>query len=495
MGNTIENIPNSSTLINSMRSIGYDFESALADILDNSITAKAKKIDINFPIGNDEELFLEIFDDGIGMDRKELIEAMRFGSSKTQERDKDDLGRFGLGLKTASLSQCRKLTVVSKKGGFPSAFSWDIDILSARSNWDMLELTYEEINKKFPKYEKYSNLNSFTIVLWEKFDRLVQEVNLFNSINDIFSRKISSAEKHLALVFHRFVEDGLQININGFGIKPIDPFLSSHNKTDEKPEEFLNTKTSSGINEKVGIKPYILPYHKDLSKDDFEKIGGLENLDKQGFYVYRNKRLMIYGTWFKIRPKSELSRNARIRVDIPNTLDDLWSIDIKKQKAIIPSTLLEQLRGEVSSSIEKSKKIYEYKGNIQTKDGSIWNKITDLRVNSVRYEINIKSDLLENLFDNLDEKTINTIKKIFSLIEYSIPYRDIYNAVSEKRDVNKIEESQVDSILTQAITLYYDFKKKRNLNSDAIIDKICDYEPFLSANIKEKMKEMVKING
>lgn len=495
MSVTLENIPNSSILINSMRSIGYDFESALADIIDNSITAKAKKIDINFPVGNHDALFLEIVDDGVGMDREELIEAMRFGSIKSQERNKDDLGRFGLGLKTASLSQCRKFTVVSKKAGFCSAFSWDIDVLSSTSNWNMMELTFEEICVKIPKYHKYSNLDSFTIVLWEKFDRLSQEVDLFNDITDVFSRRINTAEKYLALIFHRFIEDGLKIYINNFEIKSIDPFLSSHNKTDEKPEEFLNTKTSTGKNEKVGIKTYILPYHKDLTKADFDKIGGLENLDKQGFYVYRNKRLMIYGTWFKMRPKSELARNARIRVDIPNTLDDLWSIDIKKQKAIIPNTILEQLRGEVSSSIEKSKKIYEYKGNIQTKDGSIWNKVVELRENSIRYEINLKSELLENLFDNLDDKSINTIKKIFTLIEYSLPYKDIYNAVSEKREVNKIEELQADWILTQAITLYYDFKKKRNLSSDAIVDKICDYEPFLSANIKEKMKEMVNKNG
>ena len=118
MSKTLENIPNSSTLINSMRSIGYDFESALADILDNSISAKAKMIDINFPIGSNDELYLEIVDDGIGMTREELIEAMRFGSVKEKDREKDDLGRFGLGLKTASLSQCRKFTVVSKKGVF-----------------------------------------------------------------------------------------------------------------------------------------------------------------------------------------------------------------------------------------------------------------------------------------------------------------------------------------------------------------------------------------
>jgi hypothetical protein len=495
MSKTLENIPNSSVLINSMRSIGYDFESALADILDNSITAKANRIDINFPVGNDDDIFLEIVDNGIGMNREELIEAMRFGSVKGIERDKDDLGRFGLGLKTASLSQCRKFTVVSKKNDFLFAFSWDIDLLSAESNWNMMELSMDEIVMKIPKYQQYSYLDSYTIVLWEKFDRLRQEVDLFNNIKDIFSKKIRSAEKHLALIFHRFIENGLKILINDFEIKSIDPFLSLHNKTDEKPEEFLNTMTSTGENEKVGIKTYILPYHKDLSKADFEKIGGLENLDKQGFYVYRNKRLMIYGTWFKIRPKSELARNARIRVDIPNTLDDLWSIDIKKQKAIIPSTILDQLRGEVSISIEKSKKIYEYKGNIQTKDGSIWTKVIDLRENSIRYEINLKSDLLENLFDNLDDKTINTIKKIFNLVEYSLPYKDIYNAVSEKRDVNKIEEFQADTILTQAITLFNDFRNRRNLSSDAIIDKICDYEPFLSANIKERLKEIVKTSG
>src|SRR5690554_4753878 len=117
MNNKIENIPNASTLINSMRSIGYDFETAVADIVDNSITAQCKEININFPISTKSSKYLQIVDDGIGMNRNELIEAMRFGSVKHDLRSAHDLGRFGLGLKTASISQCRKFSLISKKDG------------------------------------------------------------------------------------------------------------------------------------------------------------------------------------------------------------------------------------------------------------------------------------------------------------------------------------------------------------------------------------------
>jgi len=490
MTKKVENIPNAATLINSMRSIGYDFESAVSDIIDNSITAKANNIDLLFPVGSDDVIYLQIIDDGYGMNRNELIEAMRFGSVKENDRDKDDLGRFGLGLKTASISQCRKFTVISKKNSEISGFVWDLDLIGKENNWEMIELSLLDF-LAIPNYASIVNLKSFTLVLWEKLDKLDQEINLFNNINDVFSRKLTNAEKHISLIFHRFIEEGLSITLNYRRVSPLDPFLSRHPKTDSKVEQLINTKTSQGKDEKVKMQVHVLPYHKDFSNEDYDKIGGYENIDNQGFYIYRNKRLMLYGTWFRIRPKAELSRNARIRVDIPNTLDDLWSIDIKKQKAIIPSRLLEQLKGEVASAVEKSKRLHEYKGNVQTKTGSIWNKLIDERENSVRYEINQSSDLLSNLFDNLDEKNINLVKKIFNLVELSLPYKDIYNSVSEKKNINVIDDLQTDAILSQAITLFNDFKNKRNLSALEIIDIICDYEPFLSANIKNELKEIV----
>lgn len=492
MSKCLKNLPNASVLINSLRSIGYEFETAVSDIIDNSISAYAKNIYLYFSVNDRIDPFLLIIDDGTGMDRAQLIEAMKFGSFKEQGREKDDLGRFGLGLKTASISQCRKFTTISKKNGVISAFYWDLDIIENGSDWEMYELDSIQVNS-IPHLSKLINNDSFTAVFWERLDRLEQDVSTINTLYDVFSKKIQKTEKHISLVFHRFLEDGLNIFINNNLIEPLDPFLAKHPKTIVKQEQIINTKTRERLDEKVKLQVFVLPYHKELTSKDLEKLGGNDHIDNQGFYIYRNKRLMIYGTWFRIKPKAELTKNARIKVDIPNSLDDLWSIDVKKQKAIIPGQLLEQLRGEVSFAVEKSKRIHEYKGEIQTKDGSIWSKIVDERENAVTYKINQSASIIQNLLDTLDDKSISTVNKIIELIELSLPYKDIYNAVSSKKEINIFNEAQTDFLLKQAHINFLDMKKKRNIKDTQIVELICSYEPFHSAKIKELLLE--KING
>ena len=139
-----QSLPSAPILIESIRSIGYSFETAIADLIDNSISAKATRIDIlSIP---KEEPYIIIFDNGNGMNKVELEEAMRLGSKNPNEvREENDLGRFGLGLKSASLSQCRNLTVVSKKDGKLSAFSWNLDYVIERNSWSILEYSEEEI--------------------------------------------------------------------------------------------------------------------------------------------------------------------------------------------------------------------------------------------------------------------------------------------------------------------------------------------------------------
>lgn len=485
-----KNIPNASILINSMRSIGYDFETAVADILDNSITAGASNISLNFSVDDKVDPYLLFFDNGKGMNRDELIEAMRFGSIKDTERDSNDLGRFGLGLKTASISQCKKFTVISKKDHHINGFFWDLDLIDKESGWDMYELDKNQF-VNIPFLEEHLLLESFTVVYWEKLDKLQQDVSFVNTLYDIFTKKIHKTEKHISLVFHRYIESGLNISINNNRIDALDPFLSYHPKTTIKPEQVINTKTKNGYNAKVKLQVYVLPYHKDLTNKDYEKLGGNDNLDDQGFYVYRNNRLMIYGTWFKIKPKQELSKNARIKVDIPNSLDDLWSIDIKKQKAVIPGQLLEQLRGEVSFAVEKSKRLHEYKGEIQTKDGSIWTKIVDERENSVSYKINQSADIIEDLIESLDDRSASALGKIIELIELSLPYKDIYNSVSSKKEINVINDSQVNFLISQALVNFWEMKKRKNMKDTQIVDLICSYEPYHSANIRNILLEKI----
>lgn len=493
MAKKIENVPNASVLITSMRSIGYDFESAVADIIDNSITAKAKNILISFANAHVGEPSLYIIDDGVGMSKNELIEAMRFGSIKSGKRTDDDLGRFGLGLKTASISQCKKMTVISKNDLETNGFSWDLDELADKSTWEMIELSFEEIVTKLPKEVNLNKMKSFTVVYWENFDTLDKDT-ILNQINryDVFIRKIDATEKHLSLIFHRFIDEGLNIYINNRLIESLDPFLSKHPKTVTRAEQIINTKTSDNIDEKVGVKVFILPYFTEITeKKDIDKIGGKDRFTDQGFYIYRNKRLMIHGTWFKLKPKSELSGNARIMIDIPSTLDDLWSIDVKKQSAVIPKALLEQLRKEVENAVESAKRQQNYRGSIQTKDGSPWRKRVNIRDNSVSYEINRDSRIIKKLLDELNDKEKTDIEKIFTIIETSLPYNDIHNAVAEKRGINILDDEHQNLVLEMAYNQFIDYRNTVKLSEEEIIREICALEPFLSAKIESKLREKI----
>ena len=486
------NIPNAATLINSMRSIGYDFESAVADIIDNSISANANNVFMFYSVDNTKNAVLQFFDDGRGMSCEELIEAMRFGSMKDGERDKNDLGRFGLGLKTASISQCKKLTVVSKRDGEINGFCWDLDSLTTTSSWDMIELSSSDIDE-IDRIHDFLVKETFTMVMWENFDSIEKNTTFQNSYSDVFLSMIQQTNSHLSLVFHRYIESGVKIFSNGKELKAIDPFLSKHAKTTIRDVQTINEKTSNNKNTKIQIKTFILPYHKDLSAEDIRTIGGESRLDEQGFYIYRNKRLMIHGTWFRLRPKSEMYRNARITVDIPNTLDDLWDIDIKKQKAVIPAKLIAQLKGEVNDATENSKKIHVYKGKKQITGDTIWNRIIDERNGTTKYLVNRDSRTIKVLLDDLSDCDAKTIEKLLTFVELSLPYVAIANSVSERKDINIIDETGSDMILDMALVLYKHHRNTTTKSAKEIVDSICSIEPFQSANIKSKMEEL--ING
>lgn len=334
-----ENKPTADVLMVSMRAMGYSFESAIADVVDNSISAHANDISIRFPI-DPEDCYVAICDNGDGMTSAELFDAMKYGSERKREhRSNDDLGRFGLGLKAASLSQCRRLTVISKKDNVISAYIWDLDIIEEKRDWFVIECSNEQISGiKFVDY--FRDKRSGTVVLWENFDIIQKSTgNVYASLNN----HMSEVADYLSLIFHRFLnrndKQRVSISVNNFKLKGLDPFLENHSKTNIRREIKIMIPDSDGIEHIVKIQPYILPFQKDLTPDDKKLSGGMENYrSKQGFYIYRNERLIVWGTWFN-RHRDELTKYARVRVDIPNSLDDIWGIDIKKQSATIPPSI------------------------------------------------------------------------------------------------------------------------------------------------------------
>lgn len=268
---TLEVIPDPISLIESMRAVGYSVEAAIADLVDNSISARADLVEIKYDASDDP--FVAILDNGWGMAPDELTNAMRHGSGNpTNTREPDDLGRFGLGLKTASLSQCRKLTVVSRKSNVTSARRWDLDVVQLSGRWLVVVPELKEL-EALPMFSRLRALESGTLVVWQDLDRLT--AGAFDSQSEM-TTKLSSLYEHLALVFHRFTqkEDGIgpvTMMVNGQQIPPRDPFLRSN--TFRQPLEGQVIRHERGD---VRVLPFILPPVSHLPPDEISLAGGKE---------------------------------------------------------------------------------------------------------------------------------------------------------------------------------------------------------------------------
>lgn len=432
--------PYAPTLIESTRAIGYSLEAAVADIIDNSIAANAVNVDIYFfPV---DGAYIAILDNGSGMNEKEINIAMQYGSKNpTEERDKKDLGRFGLGLKTASLSQCRCLTVISKQGDRLEGRQWDIDHVIEVGDWSLIILDEEEINE-FPQVEELKKYESGTLVIWQKLDRLkAGEINFELSLG----RKIDRVRNHLSLVYHRYLmgESGirkLKLFINGEKVKAIDPFLTN------KSVQAMDDETLIIQGHKILVRPYILPHISKLTSDEIKMLGGKDGLRKQqGFYVYRNKRLLVWGTWFRMMRQGDLSKLARIRVDIPNTLDDLWTLDIKKSSALPPAEVRKNLEIIINQIAERSKRTWTFRGKKEVSDTEthIWNRMKN-KQGGYYYEINREHPFVQQLV-KVDPSLKMSIYALLQQIELGLPLNQLYVDLNNDEQItNDNEQSIVD---------------------------------------------------
>lgn len=427
-------MPYAPILVESTRSIGYSFEAAVADIIDNSISASATEVRICFSSRDPQWLCIE--DNGWGMTSVELENAMRYGSqSSTNVRRKDDLGRFGLGLKMASLSQCRKVTVMTKKDGVTCAACWDLDYIIQQKNWSLQFYSEEELEDMLG-YLYLKLKDSGTVVTWERFDRLKQGAA---QITKAFDEKIELTRKHISLVFHRFLNDEnpksrIMMYFNGEVVKGIDPFLTKHPATQPLSEQVLRIAS-----EEIRVKPYVLPYISKMSKQDIAAIGGKEELrQQQGFYIYRNKRLIIWGTWFRLIKHNELGKLARVRVDIPNSLDSIWEIDIKKSRASLPHFIKKNLVDIVENTVGRSERVYKYRGrNVQTDNlVHVWNPIDDR--GRFQYQINRELPVIKMLEANLTEGGEAILDAFIKMLEDAFPYSDVYYRMA-KSEANVTE--------------------------------------------------------
>ena len=477
--------PYAPTLIESTRAIGYSLEAAVADIIDNSIAANAVNVDIYFfPV---DGAYIAILDNGSGMNEKEINIAMQYGSKNpTEERDKKDLGRFGLGLKTASLSQCRCLTVISKQGDRLEGRQWDIDHVIEVGDWSLIILDEEEINE-FPQVEELKKYESGTLVIWQKLDRLkAGEINFELSLG----RKIDRVRNHLSLVYHRYLmgESGirkLKLFINGEKVKAIDPFLIN------KSVQAMDDETLIIQGHKILVRPYILPHISKLTSDEIKMLGGKDGLRKQqGFYVYRNKRLLVWGTWFRMMRQGDLSKLARIRVDIPNTLDDLWTLDIKKSSALPPAEVRKNLEIIINQIAERSKRTWTFRGKKEVSDTEthIWNRMKN-KQGGYYYEINREHPFVQQLV-KVDPSLKMSIYALLQQIELGLPLNQLYVDLNNDEQItNDNEQSIVDvkKSLEAMITMCAEKQEKCEL-----LDAVVHIEPYsLYSDVVEELKKEI----
>lgn len=411
--------PRAGAFIEAMRDIGYSLESATADILDNSIAAQARQIDLRSGWSDVGMPWLAIIDDGEGMALPGLIEAMRPGSrSPLEERSVTDLGRFGLGLKTASFSQCRRLTVVSRKDGITICRCWDLDLVSRLDEWRLLKLSEEEI-QALPSIAELGPKG--TLVLWQKLDRLDLGSNL-QQAQTILNERLASISEHLSLVFHRYLagEQGLAkvvIRINMRPLLPFDPFNAKNPSTTYLPVEKFHVN-----GEIVEMQPFILPHHSKIKEEEYLRYGGTEGyLRSQGFYVYRNRRLIIHGTWFKMARQEEMTKLARVRIDIPNTLDHLWTIDVRKSRAHPPEVVRQRMKSLQDRIRENARRPYTHRGTVilQRNASPVWQR-REFN-NRIQYGINLEHPLLLDLRSDLPEGTREQLDIALEMIGASFP--------------------------------------------------------------------------
>jgi|TARA_Y100000780_G_scaffold31361_2_gene25628 anti-sigma regulatory factor (Ser/Thr protein kinase) len=415
--------PNAGALIESLRDIGYTMSSALADIVDNSLTAGAKEISIRIH-SDPADAAIGIIDNGCGMSWTELLEAMRPGSrSPTEARNSADLGRFGLGMKTASFSQCRRLTVVTRREGVITVAIWDLDDVVARNAW-IVETRQSAEGIRFADLLKSDG----TLILWEKLDRVGLELGSQN-----FLRILDEATKHLELVFHRFMKSehgrkAVSFEANGRKLVPVDPFAEWHDATIRQAED--RRIVGGGT---VAIQPFILPHRNKVgSETEWRKMGLTEgHMKSQGFYLYRNRRLIRHGTWFRLAPQQRLTQLARVRIDIGNESDAAWKIDVLKASASPPPALRDHLRKLIESLGGKSKRVYRKRGAKLTDENPLplWQrKKSD---NRISYVLNEDHPSVAAFAGSLSEEQENAFSEVLRLIAAGLPLEALYHDMAE----------------------------------------------------------------
>jgi hypothetical protein len=399
------------------------------------------------------------------------------------------LGRFGLGLKTASFSQCRNLTVATKENNNDIIYRcWNLDYVTKTGEWKLLNYLND---KKFTK--RLSNIKSGTVVIWENIDRLVVSTSEENEddLNN-FLDKINLLQQHLQMVFHIYLETQiLNIWIKDRKLEAWDPYLKKNKDTKAQKQ----IKLRDGIT----VRPFILPHHSKLEHETFESASGIKGWNaQQGFYIYRNERLIIAGEWLGLYKQDEHYKLARIMVNIPNTVtsDQDWHLDIKKSTATPPYDIRQVLKEIADKARKEAVEIYRQigksnRGNSNKEDIPVWNN--HLRNGKRCYQINRDHPVIKAFIETPTEKK-GKVQRVLRLIEETVPLPMIILNESENQDIQNVPfEGKTLSDLVNMIVELYHLLLEKGMSKEEAIEEILRTEPFnhypeLAANIEFEEK-------
>jgi hypothetical protein len=361
--------------MSSLRDIGYDLPSAVADLVDNSIDADARTVAVSV-YRKGANSFITVADDGTGMTDRQLDEAMRYGSRRDYRGG--DLGKFGLGLKTASLSQCRRLTVATRTTpNVPLRIRrWDLDQIQLTDSWEVERLAPSAAP---PYVTSQLQGKRGTVVMWEKLDRLLEYADPDGpyALRAVEAGADSIAE-HLAMVFHRFLSGEtrgrrrLRIMFNGELLRPWDPYARAEPATRALPAQQLSFE-HGGRSYRVRVRPFVLPPQVKFSTTEAHATasGPKKWNGQQGFYIYRADRLIQSGGWNRLRTMDEHSKLARIAIDIPPGAEDAFRINVAKMRVVVPEALRPPLRALAAGIVATAQDAYRHRLHLVTEDSGV----------------------------------------------------------------------------------------------------------------------------
>lgn len=469
--------PRAESLVESLRAFGYATETAVADLVDNSITAKATTIDVRLRWAGGES-WIAIVDNGFGMDAERLREAMRPGTtSPSTPRNASDLGRFGLGLKTASFSQCRRLVVMSATTmSSLAARTWDLDHVVRVGGWQLLTTLPSEDRAL---WDELHGDRPGSVVLWRLLDRLVVSPDPQNEQAERHFYTIADrVARHLGMTFHRYITGPGQITIqvNGRNVLSWDPFLEPHETTQVITDESLPYR-----GELIKVKSFVLPHVSRLTPQEHTTAGGRRGwASQQGFYVYRNRRLIVSGSWLGLGfRRDELTSLARIRLDLPNYMDSDWQIDVRKSVARAPGALVPELRRIAEVVRLRSANVYRHRGKVlqRASHGDVvqaWLQVA--RGTKIAYQINRQHPLVAALLTTAGGSDVEAIVR---LLEETVPVPLIIlnHADGQGRQAAPFEETApgtVRSVLTDAVRAM----RRPGTSGKEIAGRLLTMEPF-----------------